>query len=75
MKNPNDNLIELNLSIIMDKDTINRYWSVRSHKINDQFCIMFMQTHQEILYLKEIFHNVHSRLPDTYNIYETTLHQ
>ena len=34
-------------------------------KVHYQFCIMLIQTHQEIIYLKEIFQNVHSKFLDT----------
>ena len=33
-------------------------------KVHHQFHTMFMQTHQEILHLKEIFQNTHSRFLD-----------
>ena len=34
-------------------------------KLHYQFCMMFMQTHQELLYHKKIFQNMHSGFLDS----------
>ena len=56
--------MEQNLSTVIDR-ALPIGAGVSDHIIvHYQFHTMFMQTHQEILYLKEIFLNMHSRFPD-----------
>ena len=56
--------MEQNLSIIIDK-TPSLGAGVSEHiKVHNQFCTVFLQAHQEILYLKEIFQNIHSKFLD-----------
>ena len=43
-------------------------------KVHYKFCTMFSQSHQEILYLKEIFHNMYSGFLDAYTICKRILH-
>ena len=56
--------MEENPSIVTDR-TLAIGVGVSDHlKVHYQFHTMFMKSHQEILYLKEIFQNVHFRLLD-----------
>ena len=56
--------MEQNLSTVIIR-TMPISVGVSAHiKVYYQFCSMFMQTHQEMLYLKEIFQNMHSRFAD-----------
>ena len=62
--NPNHKFMEQNMSTVIYR-TLLIGFGVSDHiKVHYQFHTMFMQTHQEILYLKEIFQNVHSRCLD-----------
>ena len=55
----NHKLMEQNFSTVTDS-TLPICVGLSDHlKVHYQLCIMFIQTHQKIVYLKEIFQNVH----------------
>ena len=56
--------IEQNLSTVIDRIPPIGVGVSDHIKVHYKFCTMFMQINQEILYLKEIFQNVHSRFID-----------
>ena len=64
VRNPNHKVMEQNLPIITYSSPPIGIGVLDHIKVHYQFNTMFMQTHQEILYLKEIFQNIHSRFLD-----------
>ena len=57
--------MEQNLSMVIDGTLP----IVSAHlKAHYQFHTMFIQTHQEMLYLKEVFQNVHLRFLDALDL-------
>ena len=64
MRNPNHQFMEQSLSMATDR-TPPIGVGVSDHlKVYYQFHTILMQTHQEILYLKKIFQNMHLRFLD-----------
>ena len=58
--------MEQNLSTVIDRTSPTGVGVSAHIKLHDQFHTMFMQTHQEMLYLKEIFHSMDSRFLDIF---------
>ena len=51
--------MEQNLSMVIDQ-TRPLGMGISAHvKVHYRFCTFFLQTHQEILHLKEVFHNMY----------------
>ena len=67
VRKPNHGFIEMNISTITGGMPYIGVSISDYKKVYYQFHTMFLQTHQEILYLKEIFQTVHSRFLDTLN--------
>ena len=64
VRNPHHKFLKQSLCTVNDR-TPPLGVGVSAHiKVHYQFCTMFMKTHQEILYLEEIFQNVHLRFLD-----------
>ena len=61
---PNNKFMKQNVSPVITKTLLIGIGLSDQIKVHYQFHTMFMQTHQEFLYLKTIYPNVHFRFLD-----------
>ena len=67
VKNPNHKFMEQNLSMVINRMQSLGVWMSAHVKVQYKFHIMFLQTHQDILYLKQIFQDIKSKYLDALN--------